>query len=79
MDLQLRKDKVVLQLAVNEIEARGSESKKINTVLMNLSASYISSGQELFRQSDIVFDRFHLDHRRTMGGIKREITITYLQ
>ena len=72
--LGLGKDKAAVQVAVNEMAARGSKGEKVETLTIDLSPAYISSSQELFANAEVVFDRFHLDQLlgKAVDEVRRE-------
>jgi transposase len=72
--LGLGKNKEAVQIAVNEMESRGSKAEKVKTLTLDLSPAFISASNKIFENSEIVFDRFHIDQllSRAIDEIRRE-------
>jgi transposase len=54
------KDKDAFTHALIDMEIRGGSREKIRSITMDMSKSYISAANEMMKQADIIFDRFHL-------------------
>lgn len=54
------KDKDAFADALVDMEVRGADRKKVRTVTMDMSRTYISAREELMPDSAVVFDRFHI-------------------
>lgn len=72
--LGLGKDKEAVKKAVNEMESRGSKAAKVDSITLDLSPSYISAGSEIFKNAELVFDRFHIDQLlgKAVDQVRRE-------
>jgi len=54
------KDKESLEHALLDMEIRGGDRKKVKTVTLDMSKSYISGVCEQMSQAEMIFDRFHI-------------------
>ena len=59
------KDKIAFTEALMDMEIRGADRKKVKTITMDMSRSYIAGVNEQLPQADIVFDRFHIIKKLT--------------
>ena len=72
--LGLGKDGKAVQAAVNEMESRGSKATAVKTLTLDLSPAFIAAGSEIFKESEMIFDRFHIDQllSKAVDEIRRE-------
>lgn len=58
--LGVGKDKEALEHALFDMEIRGGDRKKVKTVTLDMSKSFISGVSEQMSQAAMIFDRFHI-------------------
>jgi len=54
------KDKEAFAHALLDMEIRGANRKKVETITMDMSNSYIAAAEQYLEQGEIIFDRFHI-------------------
>ena len=54
------KDKDAFAHALIDMEVRGADRKKVETITMDMSNSYIAAAEQYLEQGEIIFDRFHI-------------------
>jgi len=54
------KDKEAFAHALVDMEVRGADRKKVETITMDMSNSYIAAAEQYLEQGEVIFDRFHI-------------------
>jgi transposase len=60
IDVQSGKDKETITNFVEQLELKGGDRKQIEQVCIDMSAAYIAGTMNMFQNSQITFDKFHI-------------------
>ena len=60
IDVQPGKDSETITDFVEQLEIKGGDRKQIEQVCIDMSPAYIAGTYEMFQNSQITFDKFHI-------------------